>query len=67
MTKKELALLYWDGPLPEDPKTAVRRLSRWIIINTELFEELKATGYVLKQKVLTKKQVEIIYKHLGEP
>lgn len=67
MTKKELAILYWDGPLPEDMKIVTNHLMRWIKYNKNLFEELKANNYLSNNREFTPKQVEIIYKYLGEP
>ena len=67
MTKKELAILYWDGPMPENMRIPVRRLMRWIRFNKDLTRELNENGYISRQRVFTLKQQEIIYKYLGEP
>ena len=57
-TKSELADLY---------RKPVYSLMRWIKKDEELFEELLATGYNTYQKEFKKEQVQIIFKHLGEP
>lgn len=67
MTKKELALQYWDGPLPNDEKYPVRRLMYWIRGNADLMRELESSGYRSNQRLFTQKQIKIIYKYLGEP
>jgi hypothetical protein len=62
--KQELALAY--SPYVT-PRTAVNRLSLWIKYNTELHEALIATGYHPYQKLLTSRQVELIFQYLGQP
>lgn len=63
-SKQQLALLYF--PYTEGV-SAVRHLFSWIKKNTDLFEQLKETGYYANQKVLTPAQVNLIFEHLGEP
>ena len=63
-TKKELALLYFPDSMPE---TATKHLMRWVKRNKPLIQELEATNYKINQKWLTKKQVEIIFRHIGPP
>ncbi len=67
MTKKELALKYWDGPLPNDMKTVTNRLMSWVHNNKELMTELLLSGYDKHSHKFTPKQINIIYKYLGEP
>ncbi|MBR1941631.1 MAG: DUF4248 domain-containing protein [Bacteroidaceae bacterium] len=63
-SKKELALAY----LPDiSPESAVNRLMCWIKLNRELTRELKKTGYSRWQKMLTARQVALIFHYLGEP
>lgn len=57
-TKSELAALY---------KRPTNTLMRWINKDTDLKEELSASGYNRYQKEFKKEQVRIIFKHLGEP
>ena len=62
--KNELAQAY----APEiSQKAAVNRLSLWIKLNNPLFEALLSTGYQSNQRVFTSRQVELIFKYLGEP
>ena len=64
MMKSELAALY----APElGGISALNRLNRWMNRNSQLMTELGETGYVKHSKVLTARQVEIIFRHLGEP
>ena len=63
-TKKELVLLYFPDSMPE---TATKHLMRWVRRNNPLIQELEATNYKINQKWLTKKQVEIIFRHIGPP
>lgn len=62
--KKELAALY----MPDSTVEAARKqLSMWIKYNKDLTRELEATGYSAKSRILTPKQVQLIYHYLGEP
>ena len=63
-TKKELALLYFPDSMPE---TATKHLMRWVKRSKPLMQELEATNYKTEQKWLTKKQVGIIFRHIGPP
>lgn len=67
MKKYELALKYWDGQVPQNPKVVTNRLMRWINQNKPLLRELRKTRYQAKNREFTPHQVEIIYKFLGEP
>lgn len=64
MGKCELAMAY----APDiDPKSAVNRLSAWMRHNPDLMAELAATHYNNRQKMLTARQVALVYQYLGEP
>jgi len=64
MTKKELALRYTpDGSYG----AAINRLTRWINGDPELLSALHAAGYQDTQRILTPRQVSIIYDYLGTP
>lgn len=64
MTKQELALLY----APDlTPHAAVNRLMAWIRYHPKLTQALNNTGYRKTAKVLTPRQVTLIYHYLGEP
>ena len=64
MSKKELALLYLPNATPH---AAVGQLMSWVKQAKGLMQELEATGYSRTQKMLTKRQVNIIVKYLDEP
>lgn len=69
MTKKELAYMYYDfrpGITPQ-PKSIVAHLMRMIKGTDGLLSELYKYGYVDTSQYFTPKQVQIIYKYLGEP
>ena len=62
--KSELAQAY----APEiSLKAALNRMALWIKINAPLTEALCETGYHPKQKLLTSRQVELIFQYLGQP
>lgn len=63
-SKSELAHLYNPGCPYE---SAVKLLRKWIKLNPALLKELDETYYNPKTKILSPRQVEIIFKHLGEP
>lgn len=64
MGKGELALLY----APEQTQAvAVKRLVKWMRLHPLLMDEINATGYRTHQKQLSARQVEIIFKYLGNP
>lgn len=53
---------------PESPvDSALKILRRWILHNRELHSELVKAGYSATQRSFTPKQVNILYKYLGEP
>jgi len=63
-SKGEIAALYMPDSSVE---TARAYLSSWIKHNANLSDELKATGYTPRAKLLTPKQIRIIFHYLGEP
>lgn len=63
-TKKELACLY----NPDiTPRCAIRRLTKWIKHNEELYQQLIATGYHPRTRTFTPRQVSIITHILDTP
>ena len=46
---------------------ASNRLRQWLSINPQLMQSLRKAGYRDRQRVLTPRQVEVIYEYLGEP
>ena len=63
-TKQELALLYFPD---SDPDVARAHLMRWIVRCTQLYEQLKKSGYTKNCKEFNPLQVSYIFFHLGEP
>ena len=63
-TKVELAMLY--NPT-QCITVALNTLSRWIRMNTPLMAELNAIGYNKFRHSFTPKEVELIFKYIGEP
>ena len=63
-SKKELALSYAPNL---SMSGALNRLATWISHNPPLMEALRDTGYTTNQRVLTCKQVGLIFEYLGEP
>ena len=61
---QELAILYSPELIP---RSAVKRLSRWVAFNPKLEQELIETGWYKGKKVLTPGQVAILFRYLGEP
>jgi len=49
------------------PDVARHRLTRWINGDPELLSALHAAGYQDNQRILTPRQVSIIYDYLGTP
>ena len=62
-TKQELALLYFPD---SDPDVARAHLMRWIVRCTQLYEQLKKSGYNKSCKEFNPLQVSYIFFHLGE-
>ncbi len=65
-TKFQIALQYFPD-LMDRPATAIKRLYRMIERCTELKSKLLQTGYRPSAKILTPRQVALIYEYLGEP
>ena len=63
-SKKELAALY--APYLTT-RGAGKRLAKWLQHNPRLLRALERAGYSSAQRLLTPRQVEIIYRYLGEP
>ncbi|MFR9001632.1 MAG: DUF4248 domain-containing protein [Parabacteroides merdae] len=61
---KEVAGMYFPGSVSQSASVQLRR---WIKLNKLLTEALAETGLVNRQRLLTPRQVELIFKHLGEP
>ncbi len=49
------------------PHSAVNQMMLWIAFNQPLQEALKETGYKKRNRILTPRQVELIFEYLGEP
>ena len=64
MRKCDLAQMY---AADLSPHAAVNRLMRWIEHHPTLLTELYDTGYHKSLRVFSPKQVELIFKYLGEP
>ena len=47
--------------------SASRRLTRWVIINKELYDRLIRSGWIKGTRILSPLQVAIIVDFLGEP
>ena len=62
--KQDLAMAYFDGC---SKKTASRLLAREINLTPGLLDALQATGYSRPRKLLSPKQLQIIFSFLGEP
>lgn len=60
----ELALCYNPSLHPD---SASRLLRRWVQKNNRLADELKATGFIPRQRILTPLQVSVVITYLGEP
>lgn len=56
--------MYFPGSVSQSASVQLRR---WIKLNKLLTEALAKTGLVNRQRLLTPRQVELIFKHLGEP
>ena len=61
---KELAALYFTN---STPRAAITQFRRWIDRNESLKNELTETGYMEGQRVFTPRQVELVFRYLGEP
>lgn len=56
--------MYFPGSASQSASVQLRR---WIKLNKLLTEALAETGLVSRQRILTPRQVELIFKHLGVP
>ncbi|WP_455591762.1 DUF4248 domain-containing protein [Bacteroides sp.] len=63
-TKAELAMLYNPASCI---MVALNTLSRWIRMNGPLMKELEAIGYNKFRHSFTPREVELIFKYIGEP
>jgi hypothetical protein len=63
-SKAQLAALY--APCLSE-RGALKRLQAWIDFNPRLARALERAGFRKRQKLLTPRQVDIIYRYLGEP
>ena len=64
MSKKELSQLY----APElTLGAALNRLRQWLHHNSALMHDLHEANYHDGDRLFTPRQVEIIFRHLGEP
>ena len=63
-SKAQLAALY--APCLSE-RGALKRLQAWIDFNPRLARALERAGFRKRQKLLTPRQVDIIYKYLGDP
>ena len=64
MSKSQLA---WQYSPEVKQNTALNRLARWINGDPELTAALRAAHYTPQQRILTARQVAIIYDFLGTP
>lgn len=64
LSKSELA---WQYSPDLSQCAALNRLRRWIEGDHDLLTALHAAGYRPEQRILTAKQVAIIYEYIGEP
>lgn len=62
-SKAQLAALY--APCLSE-RGALKRLQAWIDFNPRLARALERAGFRKRQKLLTPRQVDIIYRYLGE-
>lgn len=61
---QELAILYAPGLVPN---SAAKRLTKWILIDHKLCEQLIQVGWKKGNRVLTPLQVRFIVDSLGQP
>lgn len=61
---QELAMCYSPGILP---KSASRRLKRWVMHSAETVQRLIALGWKVGSRVLSPPQVQVIVDLLGYP
>lgn len=61
---KEVAGMYFPGSTAQSASVQLRR---WIKLNKQLTDALEETGLVSRQRILTPRQVGLIFEYLGEP
>lgn len=61
---QELAVLYFPDILPP---SASKQLSRWILRDGELMDDLLKAGYSRKQRTFSPMQAAILFDHIGHP
>lgn len=61
---KELGAMYFPNSAP---RSASVQIKRWITYNKPLAQALIDAGYYNGQKILTPKQIALVFDHLGEP
>lgn len=64
LSKTELAYLY-SPDLSQG--AALNRLRRWMEGDRDLMAALSAAGYKPSQRILTARQVGIVYEYIGDP
>lgn len=64
ISKQDLAMAYFPNNSKE---TASKRFAHEIHSNKPLLAALQATGYSRPRKILSPKQIQIIFSFLGEP
>lgn len=52
-------------PDTSSPRSASQRLRRWIHSDAELARELAGAGYVKRQRLLTRRQANMVAKRIG--
>lgn len=61
---QELAILYAPGLTPH---SAAKRLTKWVLVNQDLYDRLLRVGWKAGSRLLTPIQVRVIVDTLGEP
>lgn len=64
LTIKELGQMYFPN---STSKSAASQLVRWLKFNQKLWVELADAGYRSGQRLLTPRQVGLVFRYLGEP
>ena len=64
LSLKELSLMYFPT---SSVKSAGTQLKRWLRYNTALWDDLAVSGYRNGQRLLTPRQVALVFHYLGEP
>ena len=61
---KELSQMYFPN---STAKSAGTQLMRWLKYNQQLWNELADAGYTRGQRLLTPRQVGLVFRYLGDP